>query len=75
MYRIVVVRPAWPASRWIAFAGAASRRQVRAEGVAKDVEPSGRLEAGSFLRRLEQVAQEEARRRLAVVAEEHVVTA
>jgi hypothetical protein len=34
-----------------------AQRQMRAERVAKDVKPSGRLQASPLLRRLEEVAQ------------------
>lgn len=52
----------------------APHRQVRAERVAEDVDPAGaRLHAGLLLRRLEEVADEEGGRQLAVVPEGHVV--
>ncbi len=53
----------------------APHREVRAERVAKDVKPPGRLEAGGLLRGLEEVTQKEARCRTPVVAEEHVLAA
>jgi hypothetical protein len=59
----------------MAFAGAPAHRQMRAKRVAKDVKPARRAEACTLLRRLEEVAQKEARRRSPVVAEQHVLTA
>src|SRR5580700_10180850 len=52
-----------------------SHRKMRAERVAKNVEPAGRAQPRPLLPSLEQVAQEKAGGRKRVVAEQHVLAA